>query len=58
MAVDQAASLSILLVEPDDEARPLLAKNLTNRQYQVIVTLNEADAIARSKSYPAIRAEF
>src|SRR4028119_1393378 len=38
----------ILLVEPDDDVRPLLRNNLHRQGYRVIVTLDEEDAIARA----------
>jgi DNA-binding response OmpR family regulator len=40
---------TILLVEEDDEVRPLLSQNLRNQGYHVVVALNEADAIERRK---------
>jgi CheY-like chemotaxis protein len=40
---------TILLVEEDDEVRPVLSQNLRNQGYHVIVSLNEADAIERTK---------
>jgi DNA-binding response OmpR family regulator len=40
---------TILLVEEDDEVRPLLSQNLRNQGYHVVVALNEADAIERTK---------
>jgi DNA-binding response OmpR family regulator len=40
---------TILLVEEDDEVRPLLSQNLRNQGYHVIVALDEADAIERTK---------
>jgi CheY-like chemotaxis protein len=39
---------TILLVEEDDEVRPLLSQNLRNQGYHVIVALDEADAIERT----------
>jgi len=39
----------ILLVEPDDDVRPLLRNNLHRQGYRVIVTLDEEDAIARAR---------
>jgi CheY-like chemotaxis protein len=40
---------TILLVEEDDEVRPLLSQNLRNQGYHVVVALDEADAIERTK---------
>lgn len=40
----------ILLVEPDDNVRPLLKNNLQNWGYRVIVTLDGADALQRTQS--------
>jgi DNA-binding response OmpR family regulator len=40
---------TILLVEEDDEVRPLLSQNLHNHGYHVVVALDEADAIERTK---------
>ena len=40
---------TILLVEEDDQVRPLLSQNLHNHGYRVIVALDEADAIERTK---------
>jgi CheY-like chemotaxis protein len=40
---------TILLVEEDDEVRPVLSQNLRNQGYHVVVALNEADAIERTK---------
>ena len=40
---------TILLVEEDEEVRPVLSQNLRNQGYHVVVALNEADAIERTK---------
>jgi DNA-binding response OmpR family regulator len=40
---------TILLVEEDDEVRPLLSQNLRDQGYHVIVALDEADASERTK---------
>ncbi|MBW4487182.1 MAG: hypothetical protein KME12_05275 [Trichocoleus desertorum ATA4-8-CV12] len=37
----------ILVVEPDDETRPLLKHNLKRQGYHVIIALDEEDAIER-----------
>ena len=37
----------ILMVEPDDETRPLLKYNLKSQGYRVIAALDEEDAIER-----------
>ena len=37
----------ILLLEPDDETRPLLKHNLTSKGYRTIVVLDAEDAIDR-----------
>lgn len=39
---------TILLIESDDETRPLLRDNLLGWGYRVLVTLNEKDAIAHA----------
>ncbi|MBW4606154.1 MAG: response regulator [Hassallia sp. WJT32-NPBG1] len=39
---------AILLIEQDDETRPLLVRNLRNAGYQVIVALDEEGAIERT----------
>lgn len=44
-----AKAPQILLIEMDDETRPLLRHNLENEGFDVIVTLEEKDAIARMK---------
>ncbi|NEQ33648.1 MAG: hypothetical protein F6K04_22070, partial [Leptolyngbya sp. SIO4C5] len=49
MANFEAKASQILLVEMDDETRPLLRHNLENEGFDVIVTLEEKDAIARMK---------
>lgn len=38
---------TILLVEPDDNVRPILKENLLNWGYSVILVLDAADAIQR-----------
>lgn len=53
MSDNKPASISILLIEADDDARPLLIENLTNRGYQVTAVLNAADAIARARLDPS-----
>lgn len=40
---------TILVVEEDDEVRPVLSENLRHQGYHVVVALNEADAIERTK---------
>ncbi len=40
---------TILLVEEDDQVRPILTQNLRHQGYHVIVALDEADAIERTK---------
>ncbi len=45
MSQKQSILPTILLVEPDDNVRPVLIENLRNWGYNVIVTLNAADAI-------------
>ena len=39
----------ILVVEPDDDVRPLLRNNLHRQGYRVIMTLDAEDAIARAR---------
>jgi DNA-binding response OmpR family regulator len=40
---------TILVVEPDNDVRPLLRNNLHRQGYRAIVTLDEEDAIARAR---------
>jgi DNA-binding response OmpR family regulator len=40
---------TIVVVEPDDDVRPLLRNNLHRQGYRVIITLTEEDAIARAR---------
>lgn len=49
MTEKQASQPKILLIEQDDETRPLLIENLRNKGYRVIVTLEEEDAIERAR---------
>ena len=43
----QDSSPIILMVEPDDDTRPLLKHNLKHQGYRVIVALDAEDAIER-----------
>jgi DNA-binding response OmpR family regulator len=45
----QNTAPTILVVEPDDDVRPLLRNNLHRQRYRVIMTLDEEDAIARAR---------
>jgi len=45
----QNTAPTILVVEPDDDVRPLLRNNLHRQGYRAIVTLDEEDAIARAR---------
>lgn len=48
---------TILVVEADDQVRPILSENLRNYGYHVVVALDEADAIDRTKGgglYPSL----
>ncbi len=45
----QNTAPTILMVEPDDDVRPLLRNNLHRQGYREIVTLDEEDAIARAR---------
>jgi len=49
MSEKQNTAPTILMVEPDDDVRPLLKNNLQHRGYRAIVTLDEEDAIARAR---------
>jgi DNA-binding response OmpR family regulator len=49
MSKKQDITPTILLLEQDDETRPLLKYNLRNRGYGAIVALDEEDAIARTR---------
>ena len=49
MSETQNLAPIILMVEPDDDVRPLLRTNLHRQGYRVILTLDEEDAIARAR---------
>ena len=49
MSKKHAHAPTILVVEPDDDVRPLLTNNLHSKGYRVIMTLDEEDAIARAR---------
>jgi DNA-binding response OmpR family regulator len=49
MSEKQNTAPTILMVEPDDDVRPLLRNNLHRQGYREIVTLDEEDAIARAR---------
>jgi DNA-binding response OmpR family regulator len=49
MSKKHAYAPTILVVEPDDDVRPLLKNNLHRQGYRAIVTLDEEDAIARAR---------
>jgi DNA-binding response OmpR family regulator len=49
MSEKQNTAPTILVVEPDDDVRPLLRNNLHRQGYRAIVTLNEEDAIALAR---------
>jgi DNA-binding response OmpR family regulator len=49
MSEKQNIAPTILVVEPDDDVRPLLRTNLHRQGYRAIVTLDEEDAIARAR---------
>jgi len=49
MSKKQNTAPTILVVEPDDDVRPLLRTNLHRQGYRAIVTLDEEDAIARAR---------
>ena len=49
MSKKQNTAPTILVVEPDNDVRPLLRTNLHRQGYRVIVTLDEEDAIARAR---------
>ena len=49
MSEKQNIAPTILVVEPDDDVRPLLRNNLHSKGYRVIMTLDEEDAIARAR---------
>lgn len=44
---EQRTQATILLIEEDDETRPILRSNLKRYGYRVIVTLDEEDALDR-----------
>lgn len=45
-----AITATILIVEPDDVVRPILRDNLHRWGYKVIVALDKADALQRTKN--------
>ena len=46
----QAVTLTtLLLVEPDDDVRPVISQNLRRWGYQVVVALDAADALQRTQ---------
>jgi len=45
---------TILLLEPDDDARPLLVGNLASRGYVVLMALNAQEALDRATHAPTI----
>ena len=49
MSKKQNTAPTILVVEPDNDVRPLLRTNLHRQGYRAIVTLDEEDAIARAR---------
>ena len=49
MSEKQNIAPTILVVEPDDDVRPLLRNNLHRQGYRAIMTLDEEDAIARAR---------
>lgn len=49
MSEKQNTAPTILVVEPDDDVRPLLMNNLQRQGYRAIMTLDEEDAIARAR---------
>ena len=48
MKTDKNVDATILLVEEDDDTRPILKRNLIRRGYHVIVALDEEDALERT----------
>lgn len=50
----ETSTFTILLLEPDNDTRPLLKENLTNEGYRVLVTLDAADAVDRASYAPSI----
>jgi DNA-binding response OmpR family regulator len=49
MSEKQNTAPTIVVVEPDDDVRPLLRNNLHREGYRAIMTLTEEDAIARAR---------
>jgi DNA-binding response OmpR family regulator len=49
MSEKQNIAPTILVVEPDNDVRPLLRNNLHRQGYRAIVTLDEEDAIAQAR---------
>ncbi len=48
MSEKQNLAPTILMVEPDDDVRPLLRTNLHRQGYRVIMTLDEEDALRKT----------
>lgn len=53
-ALNSGQPSTILLLEPDDDTRPLLKGNLENQGYRVLISLDEPDAIFRAANNPFI----
>ena len=49
MNTQAVTSTTLLLVEPDDDVRPVLSQNLRRWGYQVVVALDAADALQRAQ---------
>lgn len=50
----KVAAPIILIVESDHETRPLLVENLSRSGYQLIVALDEVDALTRLRGGPDV----
>ena len=49
MSENPNTALTILVIEPDNEVRPLLQHNLKHDGFRIIMTIDEEDAIERTK---------
>ncbi|HVF56278.1 MAG TPA: hypothetical protein VM934_09015 [Pyrinomonadaceae bacterium] len=46
---ERGRAATILLIEEDDDTRPILKRNLTGKGYHVIVAIDEEDAFERTR---------
>jgi DNA-binding response OmpR family regulator len=58
MNEEHGAQPIILLIEDDDETRPILRRNLQKDGYRVLLALDEADALDRLAGDAQVRADL